>query len=146
MTVYLNISTRGWPLISSQSPVISFQQASLLLFASGLFFCIFCNIGHLILMCHYYLINCPVNLSLIFHLRKSVSSLSIKLSATEVSFLLTKKIHLSHSNLPTIQQLYFLCKCSSFFVFVKSSCSVWSGSNSRSNIQQYKLLSEDWIH
>ena len=122
IAIFINTSTRGWQLSPIQpSKLFSFLQTIPVLFASGLLSAIsvVLYLGHLISMCHEHLVNLPVKVSLISNFHKSVSSLSIRLLTTKATVLLTKKIWLPHSSLPTMQQcsLFFGC----FYVHAFSS-------------------------
>ena len=108
MAAFINTSIRRWQLTSGQPPkyfLSSWRPGNFCFWAFVRYFRSFISrSSHF--SCHDHAVNWPVNLSLISYFRKPVSSLTIKLLATKASVPLTKKIHLSHSNLPTMQHMY----------------------------------------
>ena len=77
-------------------------------------------------MCHDHLVNWPVSLSLISYFHKPESSLSIKLLATKVSVLLTKK---SICHIPIYWQ----------FLFQQDNAAIYSASITKNYLLEQKI-------
>ena len=92
MATFINTSTRNWQLTCGLPPVFFLLLATPVLFASGLLSSISVVYVALFLisMCQDHLVNWTVILSLISYFCKPVSSLSIKLLATQAYVPLTK--------------------------------------------------------
>ena len=108
LAAFINTSSRDGPLTSSQAAnVFSFRLTTRYFLLLG-----FCppfpssRSPHFSFQC--FTTTWLINLLLYSYFRKPLLSLFIKLLATWASVLITQKIHLLLSNLPTMQQLYFL--------------------------------------